>query len=94
MAHTASAKKRIRQNEKRRVQNKAVRSALATKRRRFAEALAAGDPAKTSDALRGAQKALAQGAAKGVIHKRTASRRISRMAKKLNAAKASAPDKA
>ncbi|HOI55456.1 MAG TPA: 30S ribosomal protein S20 [Phycisphaerae bacterium] len=88
MPHTASAKKRVRQNIKRHMRNKSVKSALSTRRHKFAEALTAGDPAKAEQTLREAQKAFAQAGAKGTIHKKTASRKISRMAKKLNALKA------
>lgn len=90
MAHTASAKKRIRQNEKQRVRNKAAKSSLATRRRKFEEKVSENDVAGAADALRTAQKALAQAGAKGVIHKKTASRKISRMAKRLAAAKSGA----
>jgi small subunit ribosomal protein S20 len=88
MPHTRSAKKRVRQNAKRQMRNRAVKSALSTRRRHFTEAVTAGDADKAEKTLRDAQKAFAQAGAKGTIHKKTASRKVSRMAKKLNALKA------
>ncbi|MBN2582099.1 MAG: 30S ribosomal protein S20 [Planctomycetes bacterium] len=89
MPHTRSAKKRVRQNAKRQMRNRAVKSALSTRRRHFSEALTAGDAEKAEQTLRTAQKAFAQAGAKGTIHKNTAARKISRMAKKLQALKTS-----
>jgi len=88
MPHTASAKKRLRQNAKRQASNRSARSRLTTLVRRFTESLAAGDLAKAEQALRTAQKAADQTGAKRIIHKNTAGRTISRMARKLQAAKA------
>lgn len=88
MPHTASAKKRLRQNEKRHIQNKGVKSMLSTRRRRVLEAAESGDVNVLAETVRTAQKALDQAGAKGTIHKKTASRRVSRLAKKLNALKA------
>jgi len=88
MPHTAGAKKRLRQNVKRRTRNRSARSRLATLVRRFTESLAAGDLATAEQALRTAQKAADQTGAKRIIHKNTAARTISRMARKLQAAKA------
>jgi len=87
MPQSASAKKRLRQNVKRQARNRAVKSRLATLRRRFNEALASGDLAKAGESLRATQKALDQAGAKRVIHKRSAARRVSRMYKMLAAAK-------
>lgn len=88
MPQTASAKKRLRQSEKRHTANKAVKSRLTTLRRKFNEAVEAGDVAAAEAALKVVQKALDQAGAKKVIHKNTAGRKISRMYLKLKAAKA------
>ena len=76
MPHTNSAKKRVRQNIKCRDRNRAVKSALTTRRHHFAEALSDGDVEKAEAALSVAQKAFAQAGAKGPLHKNTASRKI------------------
>ncbi|NIA22296.1 MAG: 30S ribosomal protein S20 [Anaerolineaceae bacterium] len=88
MPHTKSAKKRVRQNIKRRDRNRAIKSALTTRRRHFTAALSDGDIEKSEAALSAAQKAFALAGAKGTLHKNTASRKISRMARKLAALKA------
>ena len=88
MAHTASAKKRLRQSVKRHALNKAVKSRLATLRRRFVEALASGDMAKAQDELTVVQKAFDQAGAKNTVHKKTAGRKISRLYTMLEKAKA------
>ena len=90
MPQTASAKKRLRQNIKRQARNRSAKSRLATLRRRFNETLAAGDLSKAAEALRTTQKALDQAGAKGIIHKKSASRRIARMHTLLAAAKSGA----
>lgn len=86
MANIASQIKRNKQNEKRRIRNKAVRSELRT-RVKAAES-AAAEGAEDVEATRLAMKRIDKAAAKGVIHKNEASRRKSRLAKRL--AKASA----
>jgi small subunit ribosomal protein S20 len=91
MPQTASAKKRLRQNVRLQARNKAVKSRLATLRRRFTEALGAGDLKKAAEMLRVAQKAFDQAGAKRVIHKNAAARKVSRMSTKLAAAKAGRP---
>jgi small subunit ribosomal protein S20 len=93
MPHTASAKKRMRQNLKRHAQNKAVKSLLATKRRQFKETIVAGDADKAASAFVAAQKAFAQAGVKGPLHKNTAARKVSRMAKQLAALKKAAKAK-
>ncbi|GIU88429.1 MAG: 30S ribosomal protein S20 [Acidimicrobiia bacterium] len=77
MANIKSQKKRNRQNEKRRLRNKAVRSELKTRVKRANAAIAAGEPA--DEPVRVAQKRLAKAGTKGIIHKNQASRRISRL---------------
>ena len=87
MANIKSQIKRNRQNEARRLRNKAVRSELKTRTKR---ALAAGESGATDtdEQLRLAIKRIDTAAAKGVIHKNQAARRKSRLMKKINAAKA------
>ncbi len=84
MANIKSQIKRNRQNETRRVRNKAVRSDLRT-RSKVAEAAAAQGDADADEALRLAVKRIDQAAAKGVIHKKQAARRKSRLVKRLAA---------
>ncbi len=80
VANIKSQKKRILQNNAAHERNKAVRSALKTKVRRFREALVAGDAEKTAAALKDASRALDKAASKGVIHKNQAANRKSAMA--------------
>lgn len=80
MANIKSQIKRNRQNEARRVRNKAVKSELKTAVRRFREAADAGDTATATTALRSASKLLDKAASKGVIHKNQAANRKSAMA--------------
>ncbi len=80
MANTASAEKRNRQALKRRARNVAVRTGVKGAVKKVREALATGDAAGAKAALGVAVKALDGAASKGVLHKNTASRRISRLA--------------
>ena len=82
MANIKSQIKRIGQNERRRVRNKAVKSELKTAVRRFREAADSGDQAATASALRSASRLLDKAASKGVIHKNQAANRKSAMAKR------------
>lgn len=84
MANIKSQKKRILQNNAAHERNKAVRSLLKTKVRRFREALVSGDAAKASAALTDASRALDKAVSKGVIHKNQAANRKSAMATALN----------
>lgn len=86
MANSASAKKRIKQNERNRLRNRARKSALKTETRRFFDLLHTGDVAGAQDAYNLVQKKLDQVAAKGTLHRNTAARRKSRLAAGLNAA--------
>lgn len=83
MANIKSQIKRNRQNETRRVRNKAVRSELKTREKAVFTAVDAGEP--TDEVLRLAQKRLDSAASKGVIHKNEAARRKSRLALKASA---------
>ena len=81
MANIQSQKKRNRQNEKRRVRNKAVRSELKTRVKVAVQAVTDGE-ANSADAVKAAQKRIDKAAAKGVIHKNAAARRASRLMKR------------
>ncbi len=85
MAHSLSAKKRIRQNAKRRARNRARKRELKETMRSFEQTAGKGDAGKTAEALRGAVKTIDQFAAKGTLHKNTAGRRKSRLQRRLNA---------
>ncbi len=85
MANTPQAKKRARQNEKRFAINKARRSRIRTYLRKVEEAIASGDKEAATAALRAAQPELMRGVTKGVYHKNTASRKISRLAARVKA---------
>jgi small subunit ribosomal protein S20 len=80
MANSPQAKKRARQNEARFQINKARRSRIRTFLRHVEEAIASGDKEAATAALRAAQPELMRGVTKGVFHKNTASRKISRLA--------------
>ena len=82
MANIASQIKRNKQNEKRRLRNKSVRSELRT-RVKVAESAAADGAEDLEEATSLAMKRIDKAAAKGVIHKNEASRRKSRLAKRL-----------
>jgi small subunit ribosomal protein S20 len=88
LANTKSAEKRNRQALKRRARNTTVRTTVKGALKKAREAIATKDTAKTGDAVKAAARTLSKAASKGVIHKRNASRRISRMAKAAHAAKA------
>jgi small subunit ribosomal protein S20 len=88
MAHTRNAKKRVRQSEKRRLENRYHISRMKTAFKRIREALAKGDVQTAESLLPLAQKIAYRAAAKGAIHKNEAARRVSRYAHKINAAKA------
>ena len=85
MANSAQSKKRARQNEKRNDINTARRSRIRTFIRKVEEAIASGDKAAATAALQAAQPELMRGVTKGVFHKNTASRKISRLAARVKA---------
>ncbi|WP_397541829.1 30S ribosomal protein S20 [Roseovarius salis] len=85
MANTPQSKKRARQNARRAAINKARRSRIRTHIRKVEEAIAAGDQAAAQEALRAAQPELMRGVSKGVFHKNTASRKVSRLAARVKA---------
>lgn len=85
MANTPQSKKRTRQNEKRFAVNKSRRSRIRTFLRKVEEAIASGDQEAAVTALRNAQPELMRGVTKGVVHKNTASRKISRLSARVKA---------
>jgi len=85
MANTPQAKKRARQNEKRFQINKARRSRIRTYLRKVEEAIESGDKAVATEALKVAQPELMRGVTKGVFHKNTASRKMSRLSSRVKA---------
>ena len=84
MAHSLSAKKRIRQDAKRRGRNRWRKEQLKQVVREFSDTLATGEKDKAADQLKAVYKKLDKTAAKGTIHKNTANRRKSRLAKQMN----------
>ena len=88
MAHSLSAKKRVRQSLKRRARNRARKEQLKDQVKSFSSALASGDWKKAEEELRKTAQRLDKVASKHTIHKNTAARKRSRLAKRLNAAKA------
>lgn len=88
MAHSLSAKKRIRQTLKRRARNRARKELLKGELKNLTTAIGGGDPAKAETELRTVSARLAKIASKGTIHKNTAARQRSRLAKKVNALRA------
>ena len=87
MATHKSAEKRDRQNKKHRERNIAAKSALRTKVKAVDSAVQSKKKKESEDALKIAAPSLAKAASKGVIHKKNASRKISRLTKKVNALK-------
>lgn len=85
MANSPQAKKRARQNERRFAVNKARRSRIRTFLRKVEEAIASGDQEAATAALRQAQPELMRGVTKGVVHKNTASRKMSRLSARVKA---------
>jgi small subunit ribosomal protein S20 len=86
MANIKSQIKRNRQNERRRERNKGVRSALKTEAKKVRSSAVGGDADGAREQLLQASRSLDKAAAKGVLHKRAAARRKSRLAKAVNAA--------
>ncbi len=85
MANIQSQIKRNRQNETRRVRNKAVRSELRTREKNVMSAAESGDSAQAEELLRLAQRRIDRAASSGVIHKNTAARRKARLTKRVHA---------
>jgi len=85
MANTSSAKKATRKIEARTAVNKNRRSRVRTYVRKVEEALASGDKGAAEEAFKAAQPELMRAASKGVVHKNTASRKVSRLAQRVKA---------
>jgi small subunit ribosomal protein S20 len=90
MANTSSAKKATRKIASRTDVNKARRSRVRTFVRQVEEAIASGDVAAATAAFQAVQPELARAASKGVVHANTASRKVSRLAKRVKALSATA----
>lgn len=85
MANSPSAKKRARQLVRRTDVNKARRSRVRTFIRKVEEAITAGDQSVALDALKAAQPEIMRGAVKGILHRNTASRKVSRLHQRIKA---------
>ena len=88
MANSLQAKKRVRQNIKRRTINRARKSQVKTRIKHFEDAVNRGDVAAATEQFRLVTKKLDKTASTSTMHKRTVARKKSRLAKKLNALKA------
>ena len=88
MAHSLSAKKRVRQNVNRRTINRARKSQVKTQIKRLETALSEGDVAAAGTEFQAVVKKLDKVASTSTMHKNTAARKKSRLAKRLNALKA------
>lgn len=85
MANTSSAKKNVRKMARKTAVNKSRRSSVRTFLRRVEDAITAGDKTAANEALKNAEPALMRAVSKGVYHKNTASRKISRLNKRVKA---------
>ena len=83
MANTSSAKKMVRKIAKRTEINRSRRSRMRTFLRKVEEAIATGDQAAAQAALRAAQPEIMRAAQNGIVHKNTASRKVSRLASRI-----------
>lgn len=79
MANTTSAKKAVRKIEKRTAVNRSRRSKMRTFIKKVEEAIAGGDKAVAQAALKAAEPIMMRAAQKGIVHKNTASRKVSRL---------------
>ncbi len=84
MANIKSAKKRILVNQTKADRNKAIKSGVKTAVKKVSAAIETGDKAAANEALLAATTAIDKAASKGVYHKNTASRKVSRLAKAVN----------
>jgi small subunit ribosomal protein S20 len=84
MAHHRSAQKRLRQAIKRTAINRSRKSRIRTFLKKVEQAVASGDPDAARSALRAAEPEIRRGVNKGVLKLNTASRRISRLTRKVN----------
>lgn len=88
MANTPSAKKAVRKIARRTEINRARKSRMRTFLRKVEEAIASGDQAAAAEALKVAQPEIMRAAQKGVLHKNTASRKVSRLAQRVKSLQA------
>lgn len=88
MPNTASAKKRLRQNEVLRIRNRSIKSAVKTQLKKVRAAIAAGDVSKAEEEFKLAAKGLDRAGTKRVMHPNTTGRHKSRLQKLIKAAKA------
>ena len=84
LANIKSAKKRIKVIAKKTLRNKSIRSRVKTAVKKVETAILAGDKAAADEALKAAISEISKAASKGIYHKNTASRKISRMTKAVN----------
>lgn len=85
MANTSSAKKAVRKMERQTAVNKARRTRMRSSLRKVEEAIASGVQADAATALKAAQPLLHRAAGKGIVHRNTASRKVSRLAQRIKA---------
>ena len=85
MANTSSAKKAVRKIARRTDVNRARRSLVRSKIRTFDDAIAAGDKAAATEAFKAVEPAMMRAVTRGVMHKNTAARKISRLSKRVKA---------
>lgn len=85
MATHKSAEKRNRQNKKRKLRNSSIKSRVKTSIKKLLDLVAGKDKANSNDALKKAASLLDKAASKKALHKNTASRKISRLTRKVNA---------
>jgi small subunit ribosomal protein S20 len=85
MANTASARKRIRQTDRRTERNQARKSRMRTFIKKVEMAIAGGDKSVAAEALRSAQPEMQRAATKGVVHANTIARKISRLSARIKA---------
>ena len=84
MANTSSAKKMVRKITRRTERNKSRRTRIRSYVRQVEEAIAAGDQTLANGALKAAEPEIMRGVSKGVLHMNTASRKVSRLARRVN----------
>lgn len=85
MANSPQAKKRARQNERRTAVNKSRRTRIRGFLRKVEEAITGGDQTVAAEALKNAQPEIMRGVTKGIWHKKTASRKVSRLSARVKA---------
>lgn len=85
MANTKQSKKRIRQTARRTEVNRNQRSRMRTFEKRVALALEAGDKSAAEEALKAAQPEIARSVNRGLLHKNTAARKVSRLSRRVKA---------